>query len=119
MAQYAGSQIMGDPDDREEPALWNPKENYESLKHCYQPSRRGAIVDKIALLAFPWTKVDPSTVAATRRLLDRGDLNTQVRRSVTDAGDDLRRALNAQQKFGAAAEPSDNLLLTAPTHDPS
>jgi hypothetical protein len=54
----------------------------------------------LAGAAYPRTAVRPETVAATDRLLGRDDLHPGIRRGVTDAGDDLRRAVAARERFG-------------------
>jgi hypothetical protein len=36
MAQYTGSQVMGSPDEDQEPEPFDPKRNYESLEQCYR-----------------------------------------------------------------------------------
>jgi aminopeptidase N len=64
--------------------------------------RSGWVADRVALLAYPWPAVGASTAAATQRLLEQGDLPSGVRRSVVDAGDDLRRALAVRERFGLA-----------------
>jgi aminopeptidase N len=60
----------------------------------------GMVVEFLASLAYPWTAVDDRTLAETEQLLARDDLNTRIRRSVIDAGDDLRRAVEARVKYG-------------------
>jgi aminopeptidase N len=62
--------------------------------------RSGWVVARVALRAFPWTAVSAGTLAAVDRLVD-GDVDAGIRRSVIDAGDDLRRALAARTRFGA------------------
>jgi aminopeptidase N len=66
--------------------------------------RSGWVVDRLALLAYPWAAVEPATVDATRRLLADEALDGRVRRSVIDAGDDLRRALEARMRFAVAPD---------------
>jgi aminopeptidase N len=61
--------------------------------------RSGWVVARLAQLAYPWTAVHPMTLEHTDALLARADLDEGVRRSVVDAGDDLRRALDARQKY--------------------
>jgi len=63
--------------------------------------RSGWVVARLAQITYPWTAVHPSTAAHTEALLARADLDEGIRRSVLDAGDDLRRALAAQQKYAA------------------
>ncbi len=66
--------------------------------------RTGWVADRVALLAYPRTAVRPSTVAATERLVADPTLPSGVRRSIVDAGDDLRRALAVRQEFGLAPD---------------
>jgi aminopeptidase N len=66
--------------------------------------RSGWVADRVALLAYPWTAVEPATVAATERLLADAALPSGIRRSIVDAGDDLRRALAVRQEFGIAPD---------------
>jgi aminopeptidase N len=61
--------------------------------------RSGWVVEILALFAYPWTAIDDRTLAETQELLARPDLNGRIRRSVTDAGDDLRRAVEARAKY--------------------
>ena len=63
--------------------------------------RSGWVVARLAQIAYPWTAVHPVTVEHTEVLLGRADLDEGIRRSVLDAGDDLRRALAAREKFAA------------------
>jgi aminopeptidase N len=62
--------------------------------------RSGWALSRLAGAAYPRTAVRPETVAATDRLLGRDDLHPGIRRGVTDAGDDLRRAVAARERFG-------------------
>jgi aminopeptidase N len=55
--------------------------------------RAGLVTSMCALLAFPRYHVSAATELAATRTLQRSDLSTEVRRSVGDATDDLRRAL--------------------------
>ncbi|HEX3336021.1 MAG TPA: aminopeptidase N [Jatrophihabitans sp.] len=66
--------------------------------------RRGWVVDRLALLAYPWTAVAADTVARTDALLENHDLHSGIRRCIIDAGDDLRRALSARERFANAHE---------------
>jgi aminopeptidase N len=66
--------------------------------------RTGWVADRVALLAYPWPAVADSTLAATERLLAGAELPAGVRRSVVDAGDDLRRALAVRRRFGLAPD---------------
>jgi aminopeptidase N len=62
--------------------------------------RSGWVLARLAEYAYPWTCVDAAAVEHTRQLLARTDLDAGVRRSVVDAGDDLRRALASRLRFG-------------------
>jgi aminopeptidase N len=62
--------------------------------------RSGWVVDRLALVAYPWTAVEPATLERTQRLLASDTLPPGLRRSIVDAGDDLRRALAVRQRFG-------------------
>jgi aminopeptidase N len=62
--------------------------------------RSGWVVDRVALLTYPWTAVDAQTVTATEQLVGRTGLHAGIRRSVVDAGDDLRRAVAVRSRFG-------------------
>jgi hypothetical protein len=44
--------------------------------------------------------VEPATLEGTQRLLASDTLPPGLRRSIVDAGDDLRRALAVRQRFG-------------------
>ncbi|WP_375483572.1 aminopeptidase N [uncultured Jatrophihabitans sp.] len=61
--------------------------------------RSGFVVERLTALLYPWTAVEDDTWAATQRLLARDDLHAGLRRSVVDAGDDLRRALESRRRF--------------------
>jgi aminopeptidase N len=61
--------------------------------------RMGWAVGRVAALAYPWTAVHPVTLERTEALLAGDDLDEGIRRSVLDAGDDLRRALAAREKY--------------------
>jgi aminopeptidase N len=65
--------------------------------------RSGWVVGYVASLAYPWPAVDTTTVDATSRLLADGALAPHIRRPVIDAGDDLRRALIARERFASAS----------------
>ncbi|TBL35597.1 aminopeptidase N, partial [Verrucosispora sp. SN26_14.1] len=54
------------------------------------------VADRVAKLAFPRYAVARSTREAAEALLARDDLTPGLRRVVTDADDDLRRALHAR-----------------------
>jgi aminopeptidase N len=62
--------------------------------------RNGWVVAHVAGLAYPRTAVSASTLEQSAALLARSDLDSGIRRSVADAADDLRRALESRQKFG-------------------
>ncbi|HKC28541.1 MAG TPA: ERAP1-like C-terminal domain-containing protein, partial [Jatrophihabitans sp.] len=66
--------------------------------------RSGWVVARIASLAYPWTAVDPATLEWTEQLLADDNLDRQLRRSVIDAADDLRRALQARLAFEVAPD---------------
>ncbi|MFF5178018.1 aminopeptidase N [Micromonospora sp. NPDC000316] len=59
--------------------------------------------DRVAKLAFPHYAVAQPTREATAALLARDDLTPGLRRVVTDADDDLRRALVARTAVAAGA----------------
>ncbi|MEU5784813.1 aminopeptidase N [Micromonospora lupini] len=59
--------------------------------------------DRVAKLAFPHYAVAQPTREAAAALLARDDLTPGLRRMVTDADDDLRRALVARTAVAAAA----------------
>jgi aminopeptidase N len=61
--------------------------------------RSGFIVERLAAMAYPWPVVDDATVQQTKQLLARDGLHRQIRRAVMDAGDDLRRAVEARAKY--------------------
>ena len=63
--------------------------------------RSGWVVARLAQLAYPWTAVHPATVEHTEVLLGRAELDEGIRRSVLDAGDELRRALAAREKYAS------------------
>jgi aminopeptidase N len=65
--------------------------------------RSGWVVSRLAQIAYPWTAVHPATVEHTDALLARADLDEGIRRSVLDAGDDLRRALAAREKYATSS----------------
>ena len=66
--------------------------------------RSGWVTQRVALRAYPWTSVAATTAAATEELLATGTLPSLVQRAVVDAGDDLRRALAARERFGLAPD---------------
>jgi aminopeptidase N len=59
--------------------------------------RSGFSAERVALLAYPSVVVEARTRQLAAELLDRPDLPTILRRVVTDADDDVRRALDAQR----------------------
>jgi aminopeptidase N len=61
--------------------------------------RSGWVVERLASFAYPWPVVARATVEHTDQLLARDGLDGRIRRAVTDAGDDLRRALASRQRF--------------------
>jgi aminopeptidase N len=62
--------------------------------------RSGWVLSRLAELCYPRTAVRRTTVEATEQLLRRDDLHAGIRRGVVDAGDDLRRAVVARERFG-------------------
>ncbi|MFY1636973.1 aminopeptidase N [Solwaraspora sp. WMMB335] len=66
--------------------------------------RAAWVADRVARLAFPQYAVCDATRAAAGALLDRDDLTPGLRRAVTDATDELDRALAARQAFGGRAD---------------
>jgi aminopeptidase N len=66
--------------------------------------RSGWVVEILARRAYPWPVIDATTVAATERLLADEQLDSRIRRSVVDAGDDLRRALAARTRYRLAPD---------------
>ena len=61
--------------------------------------RSGWVVERLALMTYPWPAVDETTVELTDQLLAGDGLDGRIRRAVTDAGDDLRRAVAARRRF--------------------
>ncbi|MFG1776901.1 aminopeptidase N [Micromonospora sp. NPDC049051] len=66
-------------------------------------SRTPWVADQVAKLAFPRHAVAQPTREAAAALLARDDVTPGLRRVVTDADDDLRRALVARTAVAAAA----------------
>ncbi|RLK11892.1 aminopeptidase N [Micromonospora sp. M71_S20] len=66
-------------------------------------SRTPWVVEQVAKLAFPRYAVAQPTREAAAALLARDDITPGLRRVVTDADDDLRRALVARTAVAAAA----------------
>jgi aminopeptidase N len=94
---YALAEGFWDPDQR-----WLTDtyvERYFEQIPATAQLRSGLVVEQLARRAYPWTAVDATTLAATERLLADDDLDTRVRRSVVDAGDDLRRALAVRYRW--------------------
>ena len=60
------------------------------------------VADEVAKLAFPRHAVSQPTREAAAALLARDDLTPGLRRVVTDADDDLRRALVARTAVAAS-----------------
>ncbi len=56
---------------------------------------------RVAALAYPWTAVHERTLELTETLLADDGLDPGIRRSVSDAGDDLRRAVAVRAYRGA------------------
>ncbi|MEO8888979.1 MAG: aminopeptidase N [Jatrophihabitantaceae bacterium] len=63
--------------------------------------RSGWALGQVALLAYPRSEVSERTLTLTGELLSRPDLADGIRRSVVDAGDDLRRALASRETYRA------------------
>ncbi len=61
--------------------------------------RSGFVVERLTAMLYPWSAVAPDTWAATQQLLARDDIPAGARRSIVDAGDDLRRALQSRVRF--------------------
>jgi aminopeptidase N len=58
--------------------------------------RSGMSAEKTAVAAYPSVMVDPQTRRRAAELLGQEDLDPILRRVITDADDDLRRALAAR-----------------------
>jgi aminopeptidase N len=94
---YALAEGFWDPDQR---ALTEPYvERYFEQVPGTATLRSGWVVERLALLAYPWPVITAEVHAARVRLLTDAVLDKRVRRSVTDAGDDLRRALEVRRRF--------------------
>jgi aminopeptidase N len=61
--------------------------------------RSGWVVERLAAMTYPWPAIDDATVEQTDELLAGDGLDGRIRRAVTDAGDDLRRAVAARRRF--------------------
>jgi aminopeptidase N len=94
---YALADGFWDPDQR---ALTDPyvERYFEQIPDTAQ-LRSGFVIQRLAQGCYPWAAVTDATWAATSRLLADETLNTRIRRAVTDAGDDLRRALDVRRRF--------------------
>ena len=64
--------------------------------------RSGWVLSRLTALTYPRTVVRRTTVESSEDLLGREDLHPGIRRGVVDAGDDLRRAMTARERFGLA-----------------
>jgi aminopeptidase N len=81
----------------EQLALTDPYvERYFADMPVMMELRSGFSAERVALLAYPSVVVEPRTRQLARELLARPDLATILRRVVTDADDDVRRALEAR-----------------------
>jgi aminopeptidase N len=70
--------------------------------------RTGWTVGRVALLAFPSTAIDEEVVSAAQAMGEDDQLDPNIRRSVIDAGDDLRRTLAVRMRYpdgGGSAAP--------------
>jgi aminopeptidase N len=94
---YALAEGFWEPDQR---ALTDPYvPRYFAEIAATAQLRAGWVVDRLALLAYPWTAVDEATLTATDELLSRSDVPSGIRRSVIDAGDDLRRTVAIRRRY--------------------
>jgi len=81
----------------EQLALTDPYvERYFTDMPAMMTVRTGFSAERVALLAYPSVVVQPRTRQLAAELLARPDLPTILRRVVTDADDDVRRALAAR-----------------------
>ena len=98
---YALAEGFWDPDQRELTDRYVPRyfEQIAATAHV----RSGWVVDRLAQLAYPWPAVDPATVTATDDLLRSDGLASGIRRSVADAGDELRRAVAVRARYARYA----------------
>jgi aminopeptidase N len=85
--------------------FWHPEqlgltdpyvERYFSEMPAMMEVRSGFTAERVALRAYPSVVVEPRTRRLAAQLLARPDLSPILRRVVTDADDDLRRALAAR-----------------------
>jgi aminopeptidase N len=82
----------------EQLALTDPYvERYFADMPAMMRIRSGFSAERVALRAYPSVVVEPRTRQLAAELLARPDLPTILRRVVTDADDDVRRALDAQR----------------------
>jgi aminopeptidase N len=61
--------------------------------------RSGWIVERLALMAYPWPAIADATLDQTDQLLAMDGLDGRIKRAVTDAGDDLRRAVASRHRY--------------------
>jgi aminopeptidase N len=81
----------------EQLALTDPYvERYFTDMPAMMTVRSGFPAERVALLAYPSLVVEPRTRQLAAALLARSDLSPILRRVVTDADDDVRRALDAR-----------------------
>jgi aminopeptidase N len=86
----------------EQLALTEPYvERYFAEMPAMMRVRSGFSAERVALLAYPGVVVEPRTAELAGELLARPGLPAILRRVVTDADDDVRRALNS--RFGTSA----------------
>jgi aminopeptidase N len=82
----------------EQLALIDPYvERYFADMPAMMTVRSGFSAERVALLAYPSVVVEPRTRRLAVELLAQPDLSTILRRVVTDADDDVRRALAARR----------------------
>ena len=62
--------------------------------------RTGWMVERVAALAYPRYAVSADTVRLAERVVHDPELPSGVRRSISDATDDLRRVLASRETFG-------------------
>ncbi len=68
--------------------------------------RTGWMVDRTAGLAYPRYAVTEGTVALADQCFDRTDLDTGLRRAVSDRTDDLRRVVTSRARFSGWVDPA-------------
>jgi aminopeptidase N len=90
--------------------LWQPEqlaltEGYVDRYFAEMPEmmtvRSGFTAERIALTAYPALAVQSRTRKLAAGLLARSDLSTILRRVITDADDDMRRALDSRSALSA------------------